>query len=451
MALKLFNTLGRRWEVFTPIDASEVKIYSCGPTVYDYPHLGNYRAYLAADILKRALIYNGYKVKQVMNITDVDDKTIKNAQAAGKSLSEFTNFYTQAFFRDRDTLNILPATIYTKASDYIPQMVKLIEELLAKNYAYKTTEGNVYFSIQSYAEYGQLAQVKPGNLETNAAGRLNLNDEYEKESVQDFALWKAWTSEDGEVYWETSLGKGRPGWHIECSAMSMENLGQHFDIHTGGVDNIFPHHENEIAQSQCATGHQFVNYWLHNEWLLVEGKKMAKSAGNFYTLRDILEKGYSPLAYRYLTLTTHYRKPLNFTWESLSAAQTALTRLQDKLLEIEEGGEVDKNYNKKFTEALAEDLNAPQALSILWEVMNDKLLSPANQKATALKFDEVLGLDLAKVKKLEVPEEVKKLLAEREEARQSKDFARADQLRAQIDSLGYSLDDTPSGPKLKQK
>jgi len=343
MALKLFNTLGRRWEVFTPIDASEVKIYSCGPTVYDYPHLGNYRAYLAADILKRALIYNGYKVKQVMNITDVDDKTIKNSQIAGKSLSEFTNFYTQAFFRDRDTLNILPATIYTKASDYIPQMVKLIEELLAKNYAYKTAEGNVYFSIQSYAEYGQLAQVKPGNLETNAAGRLNLNDEYEKESVQDFALWKAWTPEDGEVYWETSLGKGRPGWHIECSAMSMENLGQHFDIHTGGVDNIFPHHENEIAQSQCATGHQFVNYWLHNEWLLVEGKKMAKSADNFYTLRDILEKGYSPLAYRYLTLTTHYRKPLNFTWESLSAAQTALTRLQDKLLEIEEGGEVDKN------------------------------------------------------------------------------------------------------------
>lgn len=450
MALKLFNALGRKWEDFSPLFPPAVGLYTCGPTVYDYPHIGNYRSYIFADILKRVLLMNDYKVKHVMNITDVDDKTIKRSQTDHKSLKDLTEFYTAEFQRDRETLNILPADIYPKASDYIDEMVKLIETLILKDYAYKSEDGSVYFSIKKDDDYGKLAHLNLASLHDNASGRQKV-DEYDKDSAQDFALWKAWHEDDGAVYWETALGKGRPGWHIECSAMSMKNLGESFDLHTGGVDNLFPHHENEIAQSESATGKPFVKYWLHNEWLLVDGKKMAKSAGNFYTLRDVIEKGYSPLAYRYLLLTAHYRKQLNFTWESLSASQTALTKLEDFIRNIEGAGEVDKSYQTKFISVLNEDLNTPQAIALMWEVVSDLTLSPAVKKATLIYFDQVLGLNLANLKPLEIPEDVKRLVTERELSRKDGNFSLSDQLRDQVLSLGYIIDDTPSGPKIRQK
>ncbi len=450
MALKLFNALGRKWEDFSPLFSPAVGLYTCGPTVYDYPHLGNYRSYIFADILKRTLLLNDYKVKHVMNITDVDDKTIKRSQTDHKSLKDLTEFYTQEFFQDRERLNILPADVYPKASDYIGEMVKLIETLILKDYAYKSEDGSVYFSIKKDDDYGKLAHLNLTTLVDNASGRQKV-DEYDKDSAQDFALWKAWHEDDGEVYWETSLGKGRPGWHIECSAMSMKNLGESFDLHTGGVDNLFPHHENEIAQSESATGKQFVKYWLHNEWLLVDGKKMAKSTGNFYTLRDVVDKGYSPLAYRYLVLTAHYRKQLNFTWESLAASQTALNKLENFIRETKGAGNIDQKYADKFKTALNEDLNTPQAVAVMWEVINDPSLDPKDKKATILKLDEALGLKLKEVKSLEIPAPVMQLLTERELARKDGNFSLSDQLRDQVLSLGYIIDDTPTGPKIRQK
>lgn len=451
MALKLYNTLGRELQEFNSLEPGRASLYTCGPTVYDYPHIGNYRAYLFADLLQRTLHYHGYRVKQVMNLTDVDDKTIRASQAAGKSLADFTEFYIQAFFRDRDALNIIPAEHYPKASDHIPPMVKLIETLLKKGYAYRSADGSIYFSIAKDRDYGKLSQIAPQKLSPGASGRV-IADEYSKENVQDFALWKAWTPADGEVYWETALGKGRPGWHIECSAMSMENLGEHFDLHTGGVDNIFPHHENEIAQSECATGQPFANYWLHNEWLLVDGKKMAKSAGNFYTLRDLTARGYSPLAFRYLTLTTHYRKPLNFNWEALNAAETALGRLNNLIRAWPPGGQPDPSSTAQFTAAISDDLNAPQALAVLWAVATSSPLAPADKKATLLSFDQVLGLGLEKLEPLTIPPAAEALLQARETARREGDFATADLLRQQLlEEYRLIIEDTPEGPRLKNQ
>ncbi|MBP6931102.1 MAG: cysteine--tRNA ligase, partial [Candidatus Pacebacteria bacterium] len=295
MPLKLKNTLTKTEEVFEPINKDSVSLYTCGPTVYNYPHIGNYRAYIFGDILKRTLSYLGYNVKHIMNITDIDDKTIRDSIAEGKTLAEFTEFYTQEFYKDIEAIHIVRAEKYTKATDYIDEMVKMIETLIEKGFAYKGDDGSVYFDIAKDTEYGKLSHFTLSDLKENAKGRMSA-DEYDKENAQDFALWKAWDENDGEVFWETSLGKGRPGWHIECSAMSIAELGDHIDIHTGGVDNMFPHHENEIAQSECATGHQFVKYWMHNEHLMVDGKKMSKSAGNFYTLRDIEKLGITPMA-----------------------------------------------------------------------------------------------------------------------------------------------------------
>jgi cysteinyl-tRNA synthetase len=392
--LTIYNSLTKKEEEFVPIDASQVSLYTCGPTVYNYPHIGNYRAYIFADLLKRTLSYNNYNVKHVMNLTDIDDKTIRDSQKASKSLKEFTEFYTEEFFKDRDMLNILPADVYPKATDYIDEMVAIIETLLEKGFAYKSEDGSVYFDIAKDKEYGKLSHLDMESLKSNASGRIK-SDEYEKDNVQDFALWKAYDEADGDVFWETSLGKGRPGWHIECSAMSMKNLGEHIDIHTGGRDNMFPHHENEIAQSECATGHKFVNIWMHNEWLLVDGKKMAKSANNFYTLRDVVEKGYDPLAFRYLNLLNHYKTPLNFTWEGLDAAATALTKLHKTFQNFGEVvGEPDINYVASFNEAINKDLGIPKALGIAWKMFKDKSVSNENKKATLLAFDKVLGLGL---------------------------------------------------------
>ena len=319
-----FNTLTRRKEVFKQINSKEVGMYTCGPTVYDYAHIGNFRAFIFEDLLKRWLKYRGFIVRHVMNLTDVDDKTIKGSKTKGIDLGQYTEFYAKAFFEDVATLNIEPADHYPRATEHIPEMEALIQTLLVKCYAYKGEDKSIYFAINKFLDYGKLSKIQLQQLKTGARVKT---DEYAKEEAQDFALWKAYTPEDGDVYWETSLGKGRPGWHIECSAMSMKYLGETFDIHCGGIDNMFPHHENEIAQSEAATGKPFVHYWLHNEHLQVDGKRMAKSLGNYYTLRDLQTKNCDPKAIRFLLLSTHYRQQFNFTFEGLEASKGAIERL----------------------------------------------------------------------------------------------------------------------------
>ncbi len=394
MTLIIKNSLSDKKEVFKPINGNKVGMYTCGPTVYNYAHIGNYRAYIFSDILRRYLKYSGYEVKHVMNITDVDDKTIRESQKENKSLKEFTEFYTEALFKDRDSLNIIPADIYTKATEYIEKMVKIIETLLEKGYAYKTPDGSVYFNIHKDKEYGKLSHFNLSDLKENAEGRLK-KDEYEKENAQDFALWKAWVEEDGNVFWKTSLGKGRPGWHIECSAMSMNELGESFDIHTGGVDLMFPHHENEIAQSECATGKMFAKYFMHNEYLLVDGKKMSKSLGNFYTLEDLINKGIDPIAFRLWLYTSNYSTRTNFTFEAVSGAQVALERLKKAYLDLgNDIGTVNINYKTRFIEYMDDNLNTARALSLVWEILKNKELSSTEKKATLLDFDKIFGFGL---------------------------------------------------------
>jgi cysteinyl-tRNA synthetase len=450
MALKLYNSLTRKIEEFIPLEQGKVGLYTCGPTVYNYPHIGNYRAYVFTDMLKRYLVYRGYSVNHVMNITDVDDKTIRDSIAQDKTLKEFTEFYTEGFFTDRDSLNIIPPTTYTKATDYIGEMVAMVEQLLAKGYAYKTDDGSVYFDIKKDTGYGKLSHFNISDLKENAEGRLK-KDEYDKENAQDFALWKAWDENDGDVFWETSLGKGRPGWHIECSAMSIKELGESFDIHTGGVDLIFPHHENEIAQSECATGKDFVKYWMHNEHLMVDGSKMSKSAGNFYTLRDLIEKGIDPVAFRMWLYTAHYRTKTNFTLDTVNGSGTAIKRFYDTYLSLgDETGVTSENYKNKLIEVMDEDLNTPQALALLWELVHDGNISNADKRATLFDFDKVFGFGLDNLKEELIPEDILNLSTKREEAKKSKDWTTSDMIRDEISSLGYKVEDTPAGPKISK-
>ncbi len=452
MSLNLYNSLSKKVEPFVPLDpeGKSVGLYTCGPTPYNYAHIGNFRAYLSGDTVKRALMYCGYSVNHIMNITDVEDKTIRDSKASGKSLEEFTTFFTEEFKKDLALLNILPPAKYTRAVEHIPQMVALIETLIEKGFAYKSDDGSVYFNVRKDTEYGQLSEVAIAEQKENAGGRI-LKDEYEKENASDFALWKSWDESDGDVFWETSLGKGRPGWHIECSAMSMEYLGESFDIHTGGVDLIFPHHENEIAQSECATGKKFVNYWIHNEWVMVEGKKMAKSAGNFVTLHTIIEKGINPLAFRLLLLMSHYRSPVNFTWEALEGAESALKRLYTHFLELEDAGIVSAKYKTEFTAHIENDLNTPLAIATLWELVKDPSVISVDKKETLLDFDRVLGLGLANLKREAVPPEIMALASAREDARTEKNWARSDELRAEIENAGYVVKDTDKGPIVEKK
>mgnify|MGYP003393352240 CR=1 FL=1 len=461
----LHNTLSRKKEVFFPIDKDKVRMYTCGPTVYNYAHIGNYRSYIFADTLKRVLLYEGYKVKHIINLTDIDDKTIRDSQKENKTLKEFTEFYIKKFLKDIKSLNILNPTKFTKATDYIDEMVDIIKKLLKKGLAYKSEEASVYFNIRKFKNYGKLSGLILENQKENASGRIK-SDEYEKENAQDFALWKAWNEQDGNVFWETKLGKGRPGWHIECSAMSMANLGEQIDIHTGGVDNIFPHHENEIAQSEGATGKHFVKYWMHNEWVLVDKKKMAKSDNNFYTLRDITNRGIDPIAYRFWLLMANYRTRVNFVWEALKGSETALKRLYNLYRELgNDIGKVDKKYQKKFKEYIEDDLDTPRALSLLWDIFKDKNIPNADKKATVLDFDKVFGLGFfARGGSLPVrqagafggedkhlPVKIQKLVKEREQARQNKDFKKSDELRKEINSLDYEVQDTTEGPKTSNK
>ena len=456
MSLKFFNTLTLEKEDFIPFNKEEVLMYSCGPTVYDYPHIGNYRAYIFADILKRVLIYEGYKVKHIMNLTDVDDKTILNSQKEGKSLKEFTEFYSQEFFKDIKSLNILEPTKFTKATDYIKEMVELIEKLLKKDLAYKSSDGSIYFNIKKFESYGKLAHLEIDNQKETTSltpqkyGRIKT-DEYEKDNIQDFALWKMWEDKDGEVFWDTSLGKGRPGWHIECSAMSMANLGKQIDIHTGGIDNIFPHHENERAQSEGVTGKQFVKYWMHNEWVLVDHKKMAKSEQNFYTLKDLRSHNFNVIVYRFWLLMANYRTRVNFVWEALEGAEIALKRLFMLYEDLgEEVGNVNKEYQEKFKKHIQDDLDTPRALSLLWILIKDDNISNKDKKATIIDFDKVFGLGFEDFKKEEIPQEIIVLLKERENARENKDFKKADEIRLKINSLGYEIKDNTEGQKVNK-
>ncbi len=454
MAIKFYNTLHRKKEVFKSIKNKKVGMYTCGPTVYDFPHIGNFRAYIFGDIVKRYLDFRGYKVKNIMNITDIDDKTIKKSIEQGKKLNEITEFYTNEFYKDCDDLNILKADKYTKATSYIGEMVKMINILLKKGYAYKADDGSIYFDIHKFKGYGKLSNLKIKDLKTNAKGRLSNKDEYEKSDVRDFALWKAYDKEDGDVYFESPFGLGRPGWHIECSAMSTYELGNNFDIHTGGVDNIFPHHENEIAQSKCSTGGDFAKYFMHNEHLLVNGKKMSKSLGNFYTLRDLIEKGIDPIAFRYFIYGSHYRSKINFTLDALSGADNALKKLRDfyqnipTVLNIKK---INKNYIDKFTKVMDDDLNTPKALAIVWNLVKDKKINDESKKATLYHIDKVLGFDLDKKMDEIIPEEIKNIAEERELARKNKDWVKSDTLREEILSLGYEIKDTPNGYKINKK
>jgi cysteinyl-tRNA synthetase len=462
--LRLYNTLTRVKEEFQPIHPGEVRIYTCGPTVYDYAHIGNFRTFVFEDIMRRYLIYKGYRVLQVMNLTDVDDKTIRGARQAKTSLAEYVQFYAQAFFEDLHTLNIERAEHYPAATEHIPDMVALITRLLERGYAYQAG-GSVYFKVDAFPEYGKLSHLEDRQLQAGASGRVDA-DEYEKEDVRDFALWKGWTEADGEVYWETELGKGRPGWHIECSAMAMKYLGNPIDIHAGGVDLIFPHHENEIAQSEGATGQPFVQRWLHCQHLLVDNQKMSKSLGNFYTLRDLLERGYKAKAIRYSLLATHYRQAQNFTLEGLAAAEAAVKRLQDFMANLQTaegtGTPVDgliRNAVQQFEDGMDDDLNISLGLAAIFEFVRDvnRLLADGRLSrdnaqvvmVTMRQFDRVLGL--LDEEETAIDSEVERLAQEREQARKRRDFATADRLRAQITALGYVIEDTPRGPRLKRK
>ena len=439
----------------------KVKMYTCGPTVYDYAHIGNFRAFLFEDLLKRWLVYRGFKVTHVMNLTDIDDKTIKGSQKQGIPLRQFTDFYVKAFFEDIKALNIEPADVYPRATDHIPEMVTIIKTLLAKGVAYKGEDGSIYFSVCKFPEYGKLSHIKVDELK---AGARVSQDEYAKEEAQDFALWKAWTPEDGDVYWETELGKGRPGWHIECSAMSMKYLGETFDIHCGGVDNMFPHHENEIAQSEAATGKKFVNYWMHNEHLQVEGKKMSKRFGNFYTLRDLLAKGYDPIVIRYLLMSTHYRQQFNFTFEGLEASKAQLNGSETSCvasMKLKAQANPEKvailiaKLEACFGGSMDDDLNIGIALSSLFDFVREiNSLLDANMVSKEeaaevgglmMRIDEVLGV----IGKVEVEEalsaDIDALVQKREAARKAKNWKEADAIRAQLKAMGIVLEDTAQG------
>lgn len=443
----------------------KVGMYTCGPTVYNFAHIGNFRAYVFEDLLRRHLKYRGYQVTQVMNLTDVDDKIIKACYQTKTPLKEFTKQYIDAFFADLDALGIERAEHYPAATDHIPEMVSIIKQLEANGHTYRH-KGSIYFKLDTFKDYGRLSHFDISELLDGASGRVDL-DEYGPGDVRDFALWKAYDEKDGKVFWETSLGKGRPGWHIECSAMSTKYLGPSFDIHTGGVDNMFPHHENEIAQSECASGKQFVRYWLHCAHLVVEGRKMAKSLGNFYTLRDLLDKGHDPLAIRWVLIATHYRQPNNFSFEALDAAKQALGRIRDFRLRLREvRGQGDGLENEiitcetAFGEAMDEDLNISGALGVVFDFIRDvnkridqnDVGEEGAQQAEALldRLNTVTGL-FGGATEEKVPQEVLDLVAERQQARRDKNFARADEVRNTLLAQGWVIEDTPDGPRVKRK
>ena len=444
MDLTLYNTTTGTKNKLRPVHDREVRMYHCGPTVYDFAHIGNFRSSIVYDVLRRTLEYANYQTMQVMNITDIDDKTIKRSKEEGVPLSDLTLRYENYFLADLRHLNVKIPQYLPRATEHINGMISLIEKLIADGFAYKAEDG-VYFEISKSEGYGALAGL---DLEAQTQERVT-GDDYDKKNARDFALWKFWVPEDGENVFDAPFGRGRPGWHIECSVMAMDRLGETIDIHSGGADLIFPHHTNEIAQSEAATGKTFVNNWLHIEFLMVDGQKMSKSLNNFITIRTIVQKGFSPLAYRYWVLGAHYRSKANFTWAGLEGAQTALMRLKDHL--GTEVGEINNAYKERFLEIILDDLDTPRALALAWEVAKDTTLSLADKTATLLDFDLVLGLELEPKAQENIPEKIKILLASREEARQNKDWTKSDEIRDEINALGWGLSDTDNGPKLSRK
>ncbi len=506
MPVRFYNTLSGRVEEFQPLEPNKVRMYTCGLTVYDYAHIGNYRTFVFQDILRRHLKYRGYEVQQVMNLTDVDDKTIRNSQAAGMSLRDYTTKYIQAFEVDAQLLNLETPEVVVRATDHIDDMVKLIETLEAKGFAYRS-EGSVYFRVRNFSDYGKLSKI---DLSGIRAGARVDSDEYDKADVRDFVLWKAW--KEGEPYWDTPLGRGRPGWHIECSVMSMKYLGETFDIHSGGSDLVFPHHENEIAQSEAATGKPFVRYWLHGEHLIVNGEKMSKSLGNFFTLRDLIAKGYKPTAIRYLLASVPFRKPLNFTFDGLHQAQQSIERLRNFRYRLtmekfppRESPELQSRARKALTafeEALDDNLNTAEALAAVFDMVRDantamdrgefhdgdraafldvlerwdhifavledqdhaklvrfgfikplgeKVEDSQNQWQDSAKTAQGDGYTSAVLTDALADEEIEKRIAERSSARRRGDFSSADKIRADLLAAGVILEDTKAGTRWKRK
>ncbi|MEM3011498.1 MAG: cysteine--tRNA ligase [Candidatus Bathyarchaeia archaeon] len=471
MTLKFFNTLTRKKEKFVPLEKGKVKMYTCGPTVYWFAHIGNFRTFIFEDILRRVLEYNGFQVTHVMNITDVghltsdadtgEDRIEIGARRERKSAWEIAEFYAKAFFRDAERLNLLRPTIVCKATDHIKDMIELVQKLEKKGFTYVTDDG-VYFDTSKLKDYGKLTGMNFDRLnETLKAGaRVEFNPQ--KRNITDFALWKfSPKDQKRQMEWDSPWGKGFPGWHIECSAMSMKYLGETFDIHCGGIDHIQVHHTNEIAQSEAATGKKFVRYWLHGAFLVL-GKKirMGKSEGNIITIQDIIDKGFDPLAFRYLCLTAHYKSQLEFTWESLEAAQKALSTLREHVRKLRESLERNekesgrkKVFQEMFLEAINDDLDMPKALSIVWNlVRSEEPMSNREKYELLLEFDKVLGLDLAKEAKIEeLPKEIEELIKEREEARKKRDWKTADEIRRKLSEMGIILEDTPEGVKWRRR
>ena len=468
MTLKLRNTYTRKVQKFAPLKGNTVRMYTCGPTVWDYAHIGNFRTYVFQDVLRRYLKFKGYKVTQVTNITDVDDRTIRQSKETGLTLHEYTKKYEEAYLADLGALNIERAEHYPRATEHIDEMVALVKKLVRRGFAYEA-EGSIYFDISKFRAYGRLSGVHMDELKAGA--RID-SDKYNKDEARDFALWKGWHPDDGDVFWETTIGKGRPGWHLECSAMSMKYLGTTFDIHSGGEDLIFPHHENEIAQSEAATGKRFVRFWLHSGMLLVGGRKMAKSSGNFFTLRDLLSKGHDPLAVRYLLMSAQYRAQLNFTEEALADAEKAVEALRGthrRISNIERTSqhsnthlrEVLSREGTEFERAMDDDLNTPRALAAIHRaarVVNRAIdqgeVSTKDASAIHRFFsdlDRVVGIFGEQIKTEELPEEAGRLIKERDQARANRDWATADSLRKQLLAMGIAVEDTPAGTVWKRK
>ncbi len=465
MAIIIYNTLSGKKEEFKPLKKGEVGIYNCGPTVYDTVHIGNLRTFVFYDMVRRVFEYEGYRVTQVMNATDVDDKTIRQSRDGKRSLLEVTRHYEGLFFADLHAMNIMTPHKFLRATEHIREMTNMTAVLLEKGIAYPTTDG-IYFSIGMFPEYGKLAHIK---LDAEVRGRI-ANDEYEKENPRDFALWKFWNEEDGEIAWDAPFGKGRPGWSLECSAMATFALGSTIDIHTGGIDLLFPHHTNEIAQSEAATGRPFVNYWMHGAFMNVNDDKMSKSKENFLKLSDIEDAGISPLGFRYWLLTSHYRAHVNFSIDAVKSAQIAFVRVVEAFIDFSTTAVIHDDhhhhphveaidYREEFKIIITNDFNMPEAVALMWKMIKDPAVEPAEKSAIMLDFDRVFGLGLVGVLAMTqseaendggIPAEVKALAHAREEVRKNKDFEKADALRLEIEKRGYEIKDEDEGFKLKK-
>ena len=447
--MKIYNSLSRKKEEFRPQNPNRATLYTCGPTVYGPSHLGHARTYTNFDFLKRALEYHGYNVEHVLNFTDVHDSMIEEARTQGVQTKELADKYIRHFHLDMEKLNIEPASAYPQVTEHVVGIIKMILTLVDNGYAYEKG-GSVYYDVSKFKKYGKLSGRK---LEKAKTGTRVAADKYEREEVSDFALWKKTEEGEAEVgaVWNSPWGKGRPGWHIECSVMSRIHLGDTLDIHGGGMDLKFPHHENEIAQSEAVTGKKFANFWVHSGTLLVEGKKMGKSIGNIINFDTLVQKEFDPLAFRYLCLTAHYRGELNFTWAGLEAASIALEKLYDEVSNWDAPGKIGcSEYENKFEELISDDLNLPEAVALMWKLVKDQRMPTSARMKTLLKMDQVFGLKLAEVETVEVPEEVQEMVRERERMRREDNWTAADEIRERIEQAGFTVGDTAKGPVVKR-